>query len=576
MGKSKRHATEENGELTRAAKKPKLDTAEGTVDLDDDSEKARLKAERKERKRLKKLAKEAKGKGDREGGEDTAVEQGEGTASPAESEVKKKKKKSKKIDAEDASALPAGTAASTTVPSRATTVQPASSAESSEFLASNSIKVLEGEVVPVISFDQLAIPDKLRPALSKFAKPTPIQSCSWPAALAGKDVVGIAETGSGKTLAFALPAVTGLLKESASDSKKKQNAVSILVLSPTRELAIQSHETFKDLAEPFGFTSVCVYGGAPKHEQRASLKGSKTQSVRIIVATPGRLIDFLDEGAISLKGVSYLVLDEADRMLDNGFENDIRKIIGETVQGEGRQTLMFSATWPESVRRLAASFQRNPVRITVGSDDLTANSRVEQVVEVIGEREKRNRLEALLKSVNHPKQNQKATNSRILVFCLYKKEASRVEENLKWLGYNVAAIHGDLRQSAREQALGDFKDGTAGLLVATDVAARGLDIPNVSMVINYTFPLTVEDYVHRIGRTGRGGKSGKSHTFFTGENHERALAGELARVLADGGFKCDDLKQFPMTIKKREHSAYGAFYKDTREAPTAGTKIKFG
>ncbi|KAG8925331.1 RNA-dependent ATPase, partial [Tulasnella sp. 417] len=384
------------------------------------------------------------------------------------------------------------------------------------------------------------------------------------------------ETGSGKTLAFALPAVTRLLKESASDSKKKQNVVSILVLSPTRELAIQSHETFKEIAEPFGFTSVCVYGGAPKHEQRTLLKGSKTQSVRIIVATPGRLIDFLNEGAVSLKEVSYLVLDEADRMLDNGFENDIRKIIAETIQGQGRQTLMFSATWPECVRRLAASFQRNPVRITVGSDDLTANSRVEQFVEVIQDREKRNRLEALLKSVNHPKQGQKATNSRILVFCLYKKEASRVEENLKWLGYDVAAIHGDLRQSAREKALGEFKDGTAGLLVATDVAARGLDIPNVTMVINYTFPLTVEDYVHRIGRTGRGGKSGKSHTFFTGDNHERALAGELARVLADSGFKCEDLKQFPMTIKKREHSAYGAFYKDTSSAPTAGTKIKFG
>ncbi|KAG8977978.1 RNA-dependent ATPase, partial [Tulasnella sp. 427] len=444
MGKTKRQAIEEGEETIRVSKRLKLEDAAGEASQVDDTEKARLKAEKKERKRLKKLAKEASRDG--EGGDDTAVEQGEGTASPVESEPKKKKKSKKtETDGAETSAIE-NTAASTVAPSRATTVPPVSSAEAAEFLASNSIKVLEGDVVPIVVFDQLNIPDKLRPALSKFAKPTPIQSCSWPAALDGKDVVGIAETGSGKTLAFALPAVTRLLKESSSESKKKQNAVSILVLSPTRELAIQSHETFKDLAEPFGYTSVCVYGGAPKHEQRALLKGSKTQSVRITVATPGRLIDFLEEGAISLKGVSYLVLDEADRMLDNGFENDIRKIIAETVQGAGRQTLM------------SASFQRNPVRITVGSDDLTANSRVEQFVEVIQDREKRSRLEALLKSVNHPKKDQKATNSRILVFCLYKKEASRVEENLKWLGYNVAAIHGDLRQSAREQALGDFKN----------------------------------------------------------------------------------------------------------------------
>lgn len=185
------------------------------------------------------------------------------------------------------------------------------------------------------------------------------------------------------------------------------------------------------------------------------------------------------------------------------------------------------------------------------------------------------------------------TDSKILVFCLYKKEAARVENNLRYQGYSVAAIHGDLNQSAREKALADFKSGTAGLMVATDVAARGLDIPNVNFVINYTFPLTTEDYVyvyrrlnfdftlnllgnsHRIGRTGRGGKSGKSHTFFTGENHERALAGELARVLHDGGFECEGLKQFPMTVKKKEHSAYGAFFKDVSAAPSKGTKIKF-
>ncbi|KIO16192.1 hypothetical protein M407DRAFT_34167 [Tulasnella calospora MUT 4182] len=195
MGKTKRHATEENDELTRASKKLKLEPSDGSVDVDE-SEKARLKAEKKERKRLKKLAKEEKRKEGKEGGEDTAVEQGDGTASPAESELKKTKKKSKKkIVENDASPLDASAPAPTAVPSRSASVSQISPAEASEFLASNSIRVMEGEVVPVISFDQLNIPDKLRPALSKFTKPTPIQSCSWPAALAGKDMVGIAETG---------------------------------------------------------------------------------------------------------------------------------------------------------------------------------------------------------------------------------------------------------------------------------------------------------------------------------------------------------------------------------------------
>ncbi|KAG8904382.1 RNA-dependent ATPase [Tulasnella sp. 403] len=501
-----------------------------------------------ERKRLKKLAKER-------------------PKDSGESEMKKHKRKEKKHKTKLVSPDPSAssTPVTTVVPSRSSTQPATDSAES--YLTKHHITI-DGHLDPITSFDQLSIHKSLRSSLDKFTQPTPIQACAWPVALAGKDVVGIAETGSGKTLGFALPALSRLTEGN------HPSAISVLVLAPTRELAIQSHETFQTLAEPLGLASICLYGGVPKNEQRNLLRTLK-RTLRIIVATPGRILDFLDEGVISLKDVSYLVLDEADRMLDDGFENDIRHIISQTMDGSRRQTLI--ATWPDSVRRLASTYLRDPVRITVGSDDLTANSRVEQVVEVLDGHQKEVRLLALLKTLGHvrSKESQKQS-SRILVFCLYKAEAARVDAALRQQGYSVAALHGNMGQHAREKALQDFKDGVAGLLVATDVAARGLDIPNVSTVINYTFPLTIEAYIHRIGRTGRGGKSGKSHTFFTGDDHERALAGELMRVLRDSGFDCKELgEKFPMTVKKKEHSAYGAFYRDVGSAPEKGTKIKF-
>ena len=186
------------------------------------------------------------------------------------------------------------------------------------------------------------------------------------------------------------------------------------------------------------------------------------------------------------------------------------------------------------------------------------------------------RLLTVLKSLSHKKTSTTgASEARILIFALYKKEASRVEQMLSRQGYSVGALHGDMSQSARIETLDRFKNGTTGLMVATDVAARGLDIPNVGAVINYTFPLTIEDYIHRIGRTGRGGKSGRSITFFTGDGHERALAGELGRVLREGGFDYSGLKKFPMSIKKKEHSAYGAFFRDDIPVPKGPTKIVF-
>lgn len=497
---------------------------------------------------------------------------------------KKHKKKKHDHEAETSSANPTVTSQQPLLATQSsqTSTKPCSPAEAEAFLEKHSITIStqtdSDAVVPVISFDQLNIPDGLRGAFTGFNEPTPIQACTWPPALKGKDVVGIAETGSGKTLAFGIPALAQLIAL-PTKLKKKESSISVLVVAPTRELAIQTHDALSALGAPFGIASVAVFGGVPKDQQIKALTNGNTDGkiTRIVVGTPGRIIDLVHDGVCDLSRVNYLVLDEADRMLDKGFENDITKIISYTIQGEGRQTMMFSATWPEAVRRLASSFQHNPVRVTVGSDDLTANSRVEQVVEVFDDpREKDNRLLKRLKDLSHKKTSRKGSDeARVLIFALYKKEATRIEQSLRRAGYDVGALHGDMSQTARMDALEKFKTGETGLLVATDVAARGLDIPNVGAVINYTFPLTLEDYIHRIGRTGRGGRSGKSITFFTGENHERALAGELARVLREGGFdtQADNLKQFPMTIKKKGHAAYGAFFRD--DITAAPTKIVF-
>ena len=296
----------------------------------------------------------------------------------------------------------------------------------------------------------------------------------------------------------------------------------MLVLSPTRELAMQTQEVMEKAGKQCYIRSVCCYGGVPKWEQKKALRWG----VEVVVATPGRLKDLVAMGSVSLAGVSYLVLDEADRMLDQGFEADIREIIGMT--HKDRQTCLFSATWPEAIRQLAQEFLTDPVKVTVGSDDLSANTRIKQVVQVIDELEKDTKLIEVLE-----KYTNKETKNRMIIFVLKKMEAHDLEDGLWHKGYKVRSIHGDKTQWEREKALGEFKSGRINILVATDVAARGLDIPDVEYVINYSFPMTIEDYVHRIGRTGRAGKEGVAHSFFTGKGREKFLAGCLVHVLKE-------------------------------------------
>ncbi|PPJ52912.1 hypothetical protein CBER1_11570 [Cercospora berteroae] len=416
------------------------------------------------------------------------------------------------------------------------------------------------DIGPILSFDSLPFDAESKKAFfGDFKEPSPIQASTWPYLFNGRDVIGVAETGSGKTYGFGVPCVNRLTKE-----KKAQ----VCIVSPTRELALQIQEQMVKLTKPRGLKATCVYGGTNKDEQRAQLKGSQ-----VIVATPGRLNDFIGDGTIDLSEATYLVLDEADRMLDKGFEQDIRNIISSAAPSEKRQTVMFTATWPDSVRKLASEFLRDPVRIMIGenaSGELRANTRIVQEVEVIGEREKQDRMLAILKQY----QSGKNKDDRILVFCLYKKEATRVEETIRRRGFRVAGIHGDLNQAKREESLAAFKKGEVPILVATDVAARGLDIPAVKLVLNVTFPLTVEDYVHRIGRTGRAGQDGKAITFFT-DGLEKPLSGGLINVLKGAKQAVpEDLLKFGTTVKKKAHDAYGAFYKDPADMKKA-TKITF-
>jgi ATP-dependent RNA helicase DBP3 len=439
------------------------------------------------------------------------------------------------------------------------------------FLKADSIQVADPQLTglrPITSFSFLppSFASQYSSIFKTFSAPSSIQAAAWPFLLSHRDVVGIAETGSGKTLAFGLPLVVRL------SGLKKKKGVRAVVIAPTRELAIQVFEQIETLTKVASnsLKAVCIYGGMSKEDQRRSLS-----KANIIVATPGRLKDFMSDGSADLSKVKYLVLDEADRMLDKGFEDDIKEIVAKMPSSKKRQTAMFTATWPKSIREFAATFMSQPVRITIGrtetedSGELKANPRIKQSVEVVDQHDKENRLLQLLNQF----QKGDKKKDRILVFCLYKKEAMRIERLIRSRGLKVAAIHGDMSQRDRIASLEAFKKAEVSLLVATDVAARGLDIPNVKAVINVTFPLTTEDYVHRIGRTGRAGADGISITLFT--EHDKGLAGGLINVLKAANQEVPDaLLRFGTTVKLKQHEAYGAFFKESEDGKTA-TKIKF-
>jgi len=352
-----------------------------------------------------------------------------------------------------------------------------------------------------------------------FQAPTPIQAQTWPIAMKERDVISIAKTGSGKTLAFLLPGYQKIFNQPGGPGRD----ISVLVLAPTRELATQIQDEAVKFGNVAGYYSACAYGGAPKRDQLRTI----TSGISVLVATPGRLNDFLDSNQVNISSVFYLVLDEADRMLDLGFEPQIRSIIRRLPKK--RQTLMFSATWPEDVQRLAHDFLYQPIHIRLGGsgDGLQANENIKQQLILLrsGE-EKDSELISLIRSRFEQRRE------LVLIFVARKNTCDFVTNMLNRVGIPANAMHGDRDQSYREKTLAAFRDGSRPILVATDVASRGIDVKGISAVINYDLANTTEDYVHRIGRTGRAGRSGESYTFLTHSNDDIWKAVGIVDVMA--------------------------------------------
>jgi ATP-dependent RNA helicase RhlE len=358
------------------------------------------------------------------------------------------------------------------------------------------------------SFAELALSEPIRRALSheNYQHPTPIQAQAIPTLLAGRDLCGIAQTGTGKTAAFALP----MLQRLAADATpRRRGSPRALVLAPTRELAIQIGDSFRAYGRFLPLRSAVIYGGVGQHPQVAALAAG----LDILVATPGRLIDLMEQGHVRLDAVSIFVLDEADRMLDIGFIRPIRRIVA--ALPKTRQSLCFSATMPPEVTKLCNDVLRNPTRVEV-TPSATTVERIDQRVFFVDAPNKRRLLASLLRD---------RTVARALVFTRTKHGANRVAEQLSRGGVRADAIHGNKSQGARQRAIAGFRDGSLRVLVATDIAARGIDIDGITHVINYELPNVPETYVHRIGRTARAGAAGTAISFC-----DRAERGSLRDI----------------------------------------------
>lgn len=347
-----------------------------------------------------------------------------------------------------------------------------------------------------MTFQELNIVEPILQALSKkgYITPTPIQQQAFDHVLNKKDILGIAQTGTGKTAAFSLPIIQQLYLNKKKEVSKNIKA---LILTPTRELAIQINENLNDYACHTGLRHCVIFGGIKQKVQVNELN----KGIDILVATPGRLLDLMNQGIINLKFIQYFVLDEADRMLDMGFIHDIKRLLPQLPKN--KQTLFFSATMPPSIVTLSKSILKNPVRIEVTPTSSVVSS-IEQYLYFVEKNEKNDLLLRLLK-------NEK--NNPVLIFARTKHGADKIVKNLSKAGIGSAAIHGNKSQNARQKALDTFKARKIQALIATDIAARGIDIHQLELVINYDMPDIPETYIHRIGRTGRAGKTGRALSF---------------------------------------------------------------
>ena len=363
-----------------------------------------------------------------------------------------------------------------------------------------------------VSFSSLLLSDELLSLIKQkgYNEPTPIQTAAIPAILSGKDLMASAQTGTGKTAAFTLPILQNLAIQSVN---KKTDSIRALILVPTRELAVQVNKSVTEYGVNTALKSVVIYGGVSIDAQASSLAAGAD----IVVATPGRLLDHLRRGSLSLMAIETLVFDEADRMLDMGFMDEIKAILKQ-LPAE-RQTLLFSATFSDAIYRLSKQLLNKPERIEVDKANSAADS-IEQIVYAVDSERKAALISHLI--IKHDWQ-------QVLIFSRKKQTADTITSKLVAAGVAAKAFHGDLSQGAREQVLNDFKAGNIKALVATDVAARGLDIVELNYVVNFEIPFVAEDYIHRIGRTGRAGCTGKAITLYS-EDDARLLE-ELESLL---------------------------------------------
>ncbi|WP_423130587.1 DEAD/DEAH box helicase [Gaoshiqia sp. Z1-71] len=364
-----------------------------------------------------------------------------------------------------------------------------------------------------MTFKELGITDSILKALADegYTNPTPIQEQSIPILLDGKDLLGSAQTGTGKTAAFAIPILQNLYFN--RPQSKKPRKIRALVVTPTRELAIQIAESFSTYGKYTDLNNTVIFGGVKQEAQTQALR----RGVDILIATPGRLLDLMDQGFISLKDIQHFVLDEADRMLDMGFVHDIKKLIARLP--EDRQSLFFSATMPPAIVELSQKILGNPEKVVINPEQTTAE-KVEQSIFFVSKKWKSKLLVHLIR-------NEKFDSA--LIFSRTKHGADKIVKSLEKAGITSAAIHGNKSQGARQRALGDFKSGQTSILVATDIAARGIDVEQLSMVINYDLPNIPETYVHRIGRTGRANAGGTALSFC--EVEERPYLRDIQRLI---------------------------------------------
>lgn len=377
---------------------------------------------------------------------------------------------------------------------------------------------------PVLTFEQAFqyYPEILQEIYKQdFKEPSPIQSQAWPILLRGDDLIGIAQTGTGKTLAFLLPALIHI--EGQTIPRDQRAGPTVLILAPTRELALQIN---KEVSKYYykGIKSVCIYGGGNRKEQIQTV----AKGVDIVIATPGRLNDLVLAEHLDVINFSYIVLDEADRMLDMGFEPQIRKSLFDV--RPDRQTVMTSATWPAGVRRLAETYMKDPIQVNVGSLDLAAVHTVTQKIVFIEEDDKDASLFEFLYNMD--------PDDKVIIFCGKKITATHITSELAVKGIHCQSLHGDRDQTDREAALEEMVDGTVNILIATDVASRGIDIKDLTHVVNLDFPRHLEEYVHRVGRTGRAGKTGIALSFIT--KNDWAHARGLIKILEEANQEVPD------------------------------------